>query len=151
MIFFAISIIFLFCMYILTRKFALGWRIILVVLVIAIFAFIISTLKINVRAEQLAWYNLSPYKQIVALLFMLMGMVGKYFYDMIEIHKKRKKEGQSNAILNFDRWEFIQPFIISFIVFGAFWATHGKEELTFNYLIISFQNGFFWETVLNKR
>ena len=149
--FFSISVLFLLCLYVLTRRLALGGRLAIVIFLVIVFGFIVWTLPINLRSETPIWYHTSPYKHTIALLFMLLGMAGKYFFDAIERRRKKRRNGQLDAKLEFDRWEFFQPFIISFIIFGTFWSAHGKEELTMSYLIISFQNGFFWETVLNKR
>ena len=98
----------------------------------------------------LSWYDRPPSKEGIVLVVMLLGMGGKYLFDAIERRRRKVQDGDPTAGLEFDRWEFVQPFVVSFIVFGAFWSTHGNEELSMNNLVISFQNGFFWQTVLKK-
>ena len=81
---------------------------------------------------------------------MIAGMAGKYFFDAIEKRRKRKAEGNNVAGIEFDQWDFFQPFIVAFGVFGLFWESYGYEALDVGWLVISFQNGFFWQTVLGK-
>ncbi len=146
--FFAVSAVVLLSTYLLTRRVSILWRASGVAGLIALLAFFVWVLEVPLRAAGQPWYETPPYKQGVALGFMVLGMAGKYLFDVIEARRQKKAQGHTNPKLEFDRWDFFQPFIISFMVFGAFWNVHGHEALSISCLVISFQNGFFWQTIL---
>jgi 3-methyladenine DNA glycosylase Tag len=52
--------------------------------------------------------------------------------------------------LDFDVWDFVQPFLVSLVTFGAIVARTSESEMLTNILLV-FQTGFFWQTVLAKR
>lgn len=147
--FFAVSILLLLIIYLFTRRIPILWRFSSAAFLAALFVFFLWVLEVQTRAE-LPWYEVSPYKHCLALAFMLAGMAGKYVFDAIEVRRKKKAAQEGNQKLELDRWDFFQPFIIAFIVFGSFWQLHGEEALDVNWLVISFQNGFFWQTILGK-
>lgn len=149
MIFFSVSFLFIFCIYLLRKDFSLIWRLILVILLILFFIFLMWLFKVDTRSASI-WFNNSPYKQLIALFFILLGMSAKVIFNGIEERKKKISNGIKNPPVKIDKWDFFKPFIVSFIVFGVFWNKYGHEILTLNYLIISFQNGFFWQTILEK-
>jgi divalent metal cation (Fe/Co/Zn/Cd) transporter len=136
---------------ILTRRVALIWRLLGVALIVGTASILIMAATVTVRAGEVEWYQQVPYKQLIALVVMIAGMAAKYFFDLIEARRRRKSAGDSRARLRFDRWDFAQPFLVSLIVFGSFWSGHGDDVLSLNWLIMSFQNGFFWQTLLGKQ
>lgn len=148
--FFAVSIIFLLCIYVSRRRFSIWLRIPLVGFIIVVFGFFLWVLEVPIRSDGKPWFDTSPYKQLIALALMLGGMVAKYLFDLIQERRKKKEQGEPNPRLEFDKWNFLRPFIVSFIVFGSFWQLHGNESLSLGWLVISFQNGFFWQTILEK-
>ncbi len=52
--------------------------------------------------------------------------------------------------LSFDRWQFVRPALVAPIIFLAVWKTVGSQPLGVEPILLSFQNGFFWQTVLSK-
>jgi hypothetical protein len=77
----------------------------------------------------------------VALYFaMVVGMAAKYFYDAI---------GKGNTPV-IEKWQVVKPLLVSPIVFGAIYGTMDESTSSLLLLIFSFQNGFFWQTVLTK-
>jgi hypothetical protein len=83
-----------------------------------------------------------PWLEIGLYLIMLVGMASKYLFDVIG-DKKRKK-------IKFNKWQFIKPFLVSPMIFGAVYAMIPETTSALLLLIFAYQNGFFWHTVLNK-
>ncbi len=82
-----------------------------------------------------------PWLDIGCYFVMLVGMSAKYLFDAI---------GEGNKI-KFEKWQLFKPMLVSPIVFSAVYGSIGENSpITLN-LIFAFQNGFFWQTVLNKR
>jgi hypothetical protein len=103
-----------------------------------------------------AWYDRSPYKEICFLLFMLVGMVVRYLASAIEERratiKEFEKNGQRDAKvkLRFDAWEFSYPLLFSVVTFGGLLTQIKDGNISAANLILSFQNGFFWQSLLKK-
>lgn len=83
-----------------------------------------------------------PLREIGMYFFMLAGMTGKYLFDAIG-EKKRQR-------LKLNKWQFIKPFLVSPIIFGTVYAQLPENTSTFMLFIFSFQNGFFWQTLLYR-
>jgi hypothetical protein len=86
---------------------------------------------------------------------MLLGMAASYFNRLIierraKIEELRKKGVFAKPNIDFDVWEFVQPFFVSLITFGA---VIGKLNANDNWIniIIGFETGFFWQTILSSR
>jgi hypothetical protein len=47
-------------------------------------------------------------------------------------------------------WQFIKPFLVSPMIFGAVYAMIPETTSALLLLIFAYQNGFFWHTVLYK-
>lgn len=82
----------------------------------------------------ISWFDMALYFVMIA------GMMAKYLFDAI---------GDTNDI-KFQKWQFIKPIFISPIVFGVIYSAIDQSTSGFLLFIFSFQNGFFWQTVLNK-
>ena len=94
-----------------------------------------------IKKGSASWMAEIPWFEIGLYFVMLAGMAAKYFYDAI---------GESNKI-HFQKWQFIKPIFVSPIVFGLIYGGLAKETSIVVLLIFSFQNGFFWQTVLYKQ
>ena len=81
-----------------------------------------------------------PWLEISLYFIMLVGMASKYFFDAI---------GKGNKI-KFQKWQFLRPILVSPMVFGVIYGNAGEDIPIMLFLIFAFQNGFFWQTVLNK-
>ncbi|MCI0697824.1 CHAT domain-containing protein [candidate division KSB1 bacterium] len=83
---------------------------------------------------EIPWFEIGLYFSMVA------GMAAKYIYDQIGINRK----------IVFKKWQFFRPILISPIVFGAIYGNLDPKTSKLLLLIFSFQNGFFWHTLLNR-
>jgi hypothetical protein len=95
-----------------------------------------------IHTEVLEFVSLSTHASRAAVLVyfpaMLLGMAAEYMY---RIRTFRDIEFKQFAI----------PFWVSLIVFAAPWEGIDKGSLTYAGVIASFQNGFFWKTILTPR
>jgi hypothetical protein len=73
---------------------------------------------------------------------MVLGMASKYLFDVI-CEKKRRR-------IAFNKWQFLKPFLVSPIIFGAILSQVPENISAFMLFLISYQNGFFWHTLLYK-
>ncbi|MCI0559151.1 MAG: hypothetical protein MN733_11695 [Nitrososphaera sp.] len=97
----------------------------------------------------------SPYREFLLFLLMLAGMAARYFTHAIEDRRARIAElrsvGDETPVkLRFDIWEFVYPIFVSIITFGALLPQVDGEKLSFANLVVSFQTGFFWQTLLAR-
>lgn len=102
-----------------------------------------------------SWYNTSPYIEIIYFALMILGMSARYITNAIEVRREKNKKlknkkNNPKIALEFDWYEFSYPFFFSIITFGMLLKQIETEVLTISNVVISFQNGFFWQTVLKK-
>jgi len=83
-----------------------------------------------------------PWQDIGMFFAMLVGMASKYLFDIIGEKKKRR--------ITFNKWQFLKPFLVSPIIFGTILTQVPEKMPVFTLLILSYQNGFFWHTLLYK-
>jgi hypothetical protein len=74
---------------------------------------------------------------LIYFLAVLAGMAGQYMFGL----KKWK---------DFRIQDFARPFWVALILFGVVWGIVDQEETTLMSLIASYQNGFFWKTILDR-
>jgi hypothetical protein len=115
---------------------------------IAVIAFAISPSQGFLSDER--WYDRTPYREILLFLLMLAGMIARYFTRLIEERRNQiaTTTSRKKPRLDFDLWEFSYPLFISVITFGVLMAQIGDESLSLADVTLSFQTGFFWQTVL---
>jgi len=128
----------------------LRWSLLATLVLLATFLALGTTGQVLQRGSH-HWYQASPAKEFIFFSAMVLGMIAKYFWDLIE--ERRRTHGDDNGKkrkpLNFDAWDCIQPLLLSGIVFAGILSM--LNELTFPSVLLSFQNGFFWQTVLKRR
>jgi len=95
------------------------------------------------------WWSTSPWQELLLFLAMILGMTAKTVWDAIEARRTRMRRASGDRGLRIDPWEFAQPMLVSVIVFGA--VIGAKQPAGIPGLVFSFQNGFFWQTVLRKQ
>jgi hypothetical protein len=139
---------------VLSRRWHWIWKLSLVVIVLS--AVTVSALLVSddvfVRSGENDWWARTPWKETVLFACMLIGMSSKYLWDLIEIKKKKNaalKPGEPRSPLEFDFWDFVQPFLVAAIVFSGVLALIKEMNLTAT--LFSFQNGFFWQTVFFQK
>jgi hypothetical protein len=125
---------------------------------------VLSAFGIIIVGGILVWINAhfvspsvggAPIGEILLFFIMLLGMMASYLTKQIEerrakIQEKRKVGDGSPTALNFDVWEFLYPMLVSVITFGAILQGIGEKAIDIQALILSFQTGFFWQTVLAR-
>jgi hypothetical protein len=103
------------------------------------------------------WYDVSPSRELLLFALMSAGMACRYLTRQIErrSEKIRKLERASGEFdkprIEFDAWEFSYPFFVSVVTFAAVLSQIQGEHLGLADVILSFQTGFFWQTVLASR
>jgi hypothetical protein len=50
-----------------------------------------------------------------------------------------------------DPWDFSRPFLVSVATFGGLLSQIGDRRLDWATLALSFQTGFFWQTLLKRK
>jgi hypothetical protein len=101
------------------------------------------------------WYSSTPYREALLFLLMLCGMAARYLSRTIEDRRIKviaaAKTGDHKRVgLDFDLWEFVYPMLVSVISFGALLNQLESDRLTLASVIMSFQTGFFWQTILSR-
>jgi hypothetical protein len=86
-----------------------------------------------------------PWQDIGMFFSMLVGMASKYLFDIINEKDEKKKRR-----IAFNKWQFLKPFLVSPIIFGTILSQVPDNMPVFMLFIISYQNGFFWHTLLYK-
>jgi uncharacterized membrane protein len=71
---------------------------------------------------------------------MLVGMAAHTAFYSI----RSRRRGRAPV---FDPWAFVEPALVAPIIFLAVRGFIPDEQFTFEALLFSFQNGFFWQTV----
>lgn len=149
--FFIVSILLLVSVLWMRRPISLIWRFLgLVLLLISFFSVDTWIFTVTTRSVDFAWYERAPFKHLISLAFLVAGMASKVLYDAIESLRQRRSKGAGPTRLQIDHWDFVQPFLVAFIVFGTFWQFHGEESLTLTWLVLSYHNGFFWQTIIRR-
>jgi len=103
------------------------------------------------------WYEASPYVELLFFVLMLTGMSARYVTKAIEVRRERiaelKKQGgkYTKPKLEFDIWEFSYPLFVSVVTFGALLTQLKDRDLSLGNIILSFQTGFFWQTIMTKQ
>lgn len=99
-----------------------------------------STSEFPIEKGRSSLLSAIPWFEISLYFVMIAGMSAKYLFDAI---------GDGNEI-KFQKWQLIKPVFISPIVFGVVYSGLEKETSRMLILLFSFQNGFFWQSVLTK-
>ena len=103
-----------------------------------------------------SWFDLSPWRDLLLFTALLAGMAARSMTEAIErrrlVIEAARVSGKKvhNPRLKLDPWEFSYPLFVSVVVFeGVRQATGNASTLTA--LLLSFQNGFFWQTILRRQ
>jgi hypothetical protein len=93
------------------------------------------------------WYDTSPTRELLLFALMLAGMASRVLSLAIEQHKLGSAPA---ANLQINRWDFIYPMLFAVPTFGALLSQLNAEVLSLPNVILAFQTGFFWQTILKK-
>lgn len=103
-----------------------------------------------------AWYERSPWKEGLLLLTMLSGMAARSLDQAIEIRSQRIAKLRAAGKLRrkpklpLDPWDFSRPFLVALPTFGGLLGQIGDQAMGWVLVVLAFQTGFFWQTVLKK-
>ncbi len=109
-----------------------------------------------IMLSDVSWFDRSPWKESVLLLTMLAGMAARSLDQAIEIRSQRIAQLRAagklrrKPKLRLDRWEFSRPFLVALPTFGGLLGQIGAQALGWVLVVLAFQTGFFWQTVLTK-
>jgi hypothetical protein len=119
-----------------------------VVLAVSVFIFIEPA---TLGASQ--WFQQSPWWELLLFLVMLAGMMCRYITAAIEERRDRLRTSTNKrrVRIRFDPWEFSYPLFVSVITFGGVLSAISAKEVSLQNVILSFQTGFFWQTILASR
>jgi hypothetical protein len=89
---------------------------------------------------------------VAAYVAMLAGMAASYLNKLIDQRRAKIAQLRANGAvakpgLDFDAWDFVQPFLVSLITFGALVARTVAADTLTN-ILLGFETGFFWQSVL---
>ena len=140
------------------RRWHLGARVAVAGVFIALLAGLLITNVVTLGADQPAqWYERTPAREVLFLVFMLLGIAARSLSKAIEerraqITRLRESGGPlAKPKLEMDVWEFAYPMLFAVITYGALLGQIGASAVTFQTMVLSFQNGFFWQTLLRTR
>jgi len=88
--------------------------------------------------------NVAPWVGFVYFASMVLGMFAHTTWDAVT----KRKAGKDPI---FDKWLYMRPALVAPIIFIGVLKLVGGASFDFAALLLSFQNGFFWQTVLSKQ
>jgi hypothetical protein len=122
------------------------WRVALALLITVVVAGgLIFTGPSYLGKEQ--WFDKSPFREFFLFAMMVLGMAARVLSLAIEEYKTKKDPAKG---LEMSRWDFVYPLLFAVPTFGALLSQIGSETITFANVVLSFQNGFFWQTILKR-
>lgn len=125
-------------------------------IIISVIAITIALILLPVRKSLGVeiWYQKEPYCWVLVYFVMLLGMFFSVLTKAIDDRKIKlakcvKDEDKKNIKLYIDYFDILYPFLISFLTFGSLYSQLENKQIALTSFILSFQTGFFWETVIN--
>lgn len=102
------------------------------------------------------WFEQSPWKEGLLLLAMLVGMAARSLDQVIELRSQEIAQLRAagkprrKPKLRLDPWDFSRPFLVALPTFGGLLGQISDQLLGWALVVLAFQTGFFWQTVLKK-
>ncbi|MBR0684443.1 hypothetical protein JQ594_00825 [Bradyrhizobium manausense] len=115
----------------------LGWLVLWLIERLLATQFLAGGAEVNANAEASRWSALAYF------VAMVVGMIAQTIWHALQ-------NRQPNAAPSIDKWEFLKPALVAPIVFVAVYQNIAQPQVSVAMLLFSFQNGFFWQTVLRK-
>jgi len=94
-----------------------------------------------------SWFEQSPIREMILFAFLLFGMMTRVLSLAIE---ERKGAGEQSSNLKLSRWDFVYPMLFAVPTFGGLLSQVGVQALSLTNIVLSFQTGFFWQTILKR-
>lgn len=120
-------------------------------LLAGIFTTAVAFQSVNEFLSSEIWYDRSPYKELIMFGLMGIGMLARIVSEAVEERRKARaklKPGEAIPAIHLSGWDLLYPFLSSSICFGALFESVGHKALDFAILLLAFQNGFFWQTIV---
>jgi hypothetical protein len=124
------------------------WRIGAALIATLIITFAILTDATPTLGSEAAWFNRSPFRELILFVEMVFGMVARVL--SVAIEHRNNVEFERRGSVKVDRWDFIYPMLFAVPTFGALLSQAGTEKLDVIIGTLAFQTGFFWQTILKK-
>ncbi|MDM0118073.1 hypothetical protein QTI66_39050 [Variovorax sp. J22R133] len=98
------------------------------------------------------WFDASPWRELILFLLMVLGMFARTLSLAIEARRARLKAAprSKKTGIALDVWDLFYPFLFSVITFGSLMVQIGERDLSLVNLVLAFQTGFFWQTILQR-
>lgn len=122
------------------------WRIALALAVTIIVTSVIGYSG-SVTLGREAWFDVSPFRELLLFALMLLGMAARVVSLAIESSRAKNKSAKRPIV---SRWDFIYPMLFAVPTFGALLTQVTSETLTTANVVLAFQTGFFWQTILKR-
>lgn len=91
------------------------------------------------------WFDRSPTREVILFVLMLLGMVARVVSLAIE-HARARKQARPTM----SRWDFVYPMLFAVPTYGALMAQVTTESLSLAQVVLAFETGFFWQTLLKS-
>jgi hypothetical protein len=124
------------------------WRIGAALIATSILMFAISIDAPLTLGSGGAWFNRSPFRELILFMAMVFGMVARVL--SVAIEHRNNVEFERRGPVKVDRWDFIYPMLFAVPTFGALLSQAGTEKIDVIIGTLAFQTGFFWQTILKK-
>jgi hypothetical protein len=102
-----------------------------------------ASIHFLLKGETTAGQRIVPWVGFVYFVAMVTGMFAHTTWDAIS-----KRRGRTEPSL--DKWLYFRPALVAPIIFIAVLKLVGGGSFDIEALLLSFQNGFFWQTVLSR-
>jgi len=99
------------------------------------------------------WYNVSPWKEIILFSLMILGMFARTLSKAIEERRLRLKKNTADSgdsSLKLDVWEISYPLLFSIPTYGALLSQIGDNSINVASIVLAFETGFMWQTLLKS-
>jgi len=117
------------------------FAVVLAAVVAAVFAWTGEPLTLGNKQ----WFERSPIRELNLFIVMLLGMAARVV--SVAIERRKNPDGAAQAPVK-TRWEFVYPMLFAIPTFGALLGQVSGDSVSMGNIILSFQTGFFWQTVL---
>jgi hypothetical protein len=94
------------------------------------------------------WFDESPFRELLLFALMLLGMAARVL--SLAIERRAVATAETRAHVKVDRWEFVYPMLFAVPTFGALLSQVQSDTLTLANVVLAFQTGFFWQTILKR-